>query len=171
MLNQGGGLLKYLIFNASFRITFWFRVGCYLKEKKNFIAKILYLMVFAIYKHQQWLTGIQLPMGTKCGKGMCFCHFSCIIVHGNATIGENCTIYHGVTIGGQRGLNGGVPRIGNNVVLFAGAKVIGNVEIGDNVVVGANAVVTKDVPANAVVAGAPARIISYKGASIGQYYI
>lgn len=166
-----GVILKYLLFNASFRITFWFRVGSYLKEKRNVFAKVLYLIVFAIYKHQQWLTGIQLAMGTKVGKGLCFGHFSCIIVNGNAKIGENCTIYQGVTIGSQRGPKGGVPQIGNNVVMFAGAKIIGKVVIGDNAVIGANAVVTKDVPANAVVVGVPAKVISYDGASIGKYYI
>ena len=74
-------------------------------------------------------------------------------------------IFQGVTIGGMLKENEMlVPRIGNNVILFAGAKVIGNVTIGNNVVVGANAVVTHDVPDNAVVAGIPARVISMKGA-------
>lgn len=64
----------------------------------------------------------------------------------------------------------GSPVIGNNVLLFAGAKIIGNVNIGNNVVVGANAVVTHDVPDNAVVVGIPAKVINYNGKEINKMY-
>lgn len=165
MLNGG---VKYLLFNASFRITFWLRVGNFLKERNNFIFRLMYAIVFLIYKHQQWLTGIQIPIGTNVGKGLVFGHFSCIIVNGGAKIGENCTIYQGVTIGGMRGQ--GSPVIGNNVVIFAGAKIIGKVRVGDYAVIGVNAVVTKDVPDNAVVAGVPAKVLSYKGKETGGLY-
>ena len=86
-------------------------------------------------------------------------------------IGANCLIFHGVTIGGM--LKDGrmqVPSIGDNVVIFAGAKVIGDVRIGNNVVIGANAVVTHDVEDNAVVAGIPAKTISMKGKEISEQY-
>lgn len=75
----------------------------------------------------------------------------------------------GVTIGIVYGPNGGVPIIGNNVVLAAGLKIIGNVKIGNNVV-GAGAVVTKDIPDGAVVVGVPARIVSMSGEEVGKYY-
>ena len=64
----------------------------------------------------------------------------------------------------------GHPVIGDNVVAYAGAKIIGNVHVGNNVVIGANAVVTKDVPDNAVVVGVPAKVINYNGASISEQY-
>ena len=69
---------KYLITNASFKITFWFRIGSYLKQKHSPFFRILYMVVFLIHKHNQYLTGIQLPIGTHIGKGLLFEHFSCI---------------------------------------------------------------------------------------------
>jgi serine O-acetyltransferase len=82
----------------------------------------------------------------------------CIVIHSRAVIGENCTIGHGVTIGGRSG-HDKVPVLGNNVYVGVGAKILGPVNVGDNVVIGANAVVIHDVPADTVVAGIPARII------------
>lgn len=70
-------------------------------------------------------------------------------------MGENCQIYQQVTIGN----NGGIPTIGNNVEICAGAKVIGPITIGDDVVIGANSVVTKNIPSHSVVVGIPAKII------------
>lgn len=80
-----------------------------------------------------------------------------IIVHPKAIIGENCTIYQQVTIGGK---NGSAAIIGNNVIIGAGAKIIGGVTIGNNVTIGANTVVTKDIPDDSTVVGAALRIIS-----------
>lgn len=67
-------ILKAIFFNYSFKITFWFRLGSFLQEKKGFIMKCLYRIVFLIYKHNQYLTGIQLPFGTKIGPGLTFGH-------------------------------------------------------------------------------------------------
>lgn len=167
---QPTGLLKWGGVNASFRITYLFRIASYLKSKKNLFAKVAILFVNLIYRHQQWLTGIQLPIGTKIGKGLVFVHFSNIVVGGDVIIGDNCTIFQGVTIGSVRGKGGGRPTLGNNVVVFPGAKVIGNIKCGNYTVIGANAVVTKNVPDGAVVAGIPAKVISYKGEEINQHY-
>ena len=82
-----------------------------------------------------------------------------IIVHMGAKFGKNCTIYQQVTVGGVRFQR---PTIGNNVVIGAGAKILGGVHIGDNVKIGANTVVTKDVPANTTVVGGPVRIITHE---------
>ena len=105
--------------------------------------------------------GIQIPLYSRIGEGLSIKHYSGIVINGYASIGKCCTLYQGVTIGRSfHGTNKGVPKIGNNVILFPGCKLIGNIIIGDNVVVGANSVVTKDVPSNCIVAGSPARIIS-----------
>lgn len=89
------------------------------------------------------------------GKGLIFHHGFSTMVSAN-TIGENCHIYQQVTIGNEKG---GCPTIGNNVIIYAGAKVIGGISIGDDVVIGANSVVTKDIPSHSIVVGIPARII------------
>ena len=170
LTNTKWGGVKYLFFNASFRITFWFRIGSYLSVKRNFLYKILYGIVFLIHKHNQYLTGIQLPIGTKIGKGLCFSHFSCIAINNSSIIGDNCTIFQGVTIGSKRGPKGGVPHIGNNVVLASGSKNIGKVTIGNNVVIGAGAVVVHDIPDNAIAVGIPAKIVSYDGKANASYY-
>ena len=83
-----------------------------------------------------------------------------IIVSHNAIIGENCTIFHQVTIGEGRG---GAPIIGDNVLIGAGAKLIGDIHIGDNVKIGAGCVVTDDVPDNATVVMQKARVIFMEG--------
>lgn len=82
-----------------------------------------------------------------------------VVIGREAVIGENCTIYHDVTIGQNKNL---FPKIGNNVIIYPGAKLIGGISIGDNVVIGANAVVTTNIPDNAIIGGIPAKIIRYR---------
>lgn len=81
-----------------------------------------------------------------------------MVIHGRCRIGKNCVIGQGATLGGKSGWYE-VPVLGDNVYVAAGARIIGPVVIGDNAMIGANAVVVKDVPANCVVAGVPAKII------------
>jgi serine O-acetyltransferase len=102
-------------------------------------------------------TGISIPVQARIGKGLRIHHFGGIIVHPQTVIGENCTLYHGVTLGDLGGW-GGAPRIGNDVVIGAGAKVIGEIEVGDESRIGANAVVLKAVPARHLAVGVPAVI-------------
>lgn len=162
------GYLIYLITNASFKVTFWFRVATWLKGKGVFYI-IPYFLVAVLYKHYQYLTGIQLPIGSQVGGGISFPHYGSVVIHSNAVIGHNCTIYQGVTIGGIRGK--GVPSIGDNVVIFSSSQVIGNVKLGNNVVVGAGSVVVKDAPNNCVIAGVPAKVISNKGEEVVSLYL
>lgn len=164
------GMIIKIITNASFKITFWFRLGSYLRTKKNPLWKPFCFIVAVIYKHNQFKTGIQLPLGTKVGGGIVFPHYGCQIIHYASSLGENVQIFQGVTIGSMRG-RGGAPKIGSNVILFSGARVIGDITIGDNCVIGAGAVVTKDVPSGCVAAGVPAKVISQKGEDITKRYI
>lgn len=153
--------LKSYYVSESFKVCFWFRLGSYIATKKDVFSKVLLFLIKIKYLGIKRKTGIQLPLLTNVDGGVMFCHYSRIVIAQSVNIGKNISIHQGVTIG--RIFNGkysGVPTIGDNVVIFSGAKVLGNIQIGDNAVIGANAVVTKNVPANAVVAGVPAKIIS-----------
>lgn len=146
--------------SASFPLTFWFRISTWLYKKNKFF-RYIGIPIYLVYKIHKLLTGIQLPMCTDVGPGLRFFHYNCIIIAQECSIGKNASIHQGVTIG--RVFNGpkaGVPVVGDNVVIFAGAKIVGNIRIGNNVVVAANAVVIDDVPDNCVVAGIPAKVVS-----------
>ena len=161
----------YFFSNASFKVTFWFRIGSYLQTKKGVIYKFLYYLVFLIHKHNQYLTGIQIALGTPIDKGLTFPHFSGIVINGGVRIGKNCTIYQGVTLGSVRGPKGGSPIVKDNVVISSGAKIIGKVTIGSNVMIGSGTIVVTDIPDNAVVVGNPGKIISLNGKEHIQYFI
>jgi len=105
--------------------------------------------------------GISIPARCRIGKGLRIHHFGGIILHPAAELGDNCTLYHEVTIG-DRGGSGGAAKIGNNVLIGAGAKIIGEITIGDNCVIGANTVVTKDMPPGMVAVGSPCRFFPRK---------
>jgi serine O-acetyltransferase len=110
------------------------------------------------------LTGIEIHPGAKIGERVFFDHAMGVVVGETAEIGDGCTIYQGVTLGGTS-LYKGVkrhPTLGRDVVVSAGAKVLGGFEVGDGAKIGSNAVVIKPVPAGATAVGIPARIIPSK---------
>lgn len=108
--------------------------------------------------------GISIPPDTKIGSGFYVGHFGGIFVSSQSIVGKNCNISQGVTLGkANRGKNKGYPKLGDNVYIGPGAKIIGAVNIGNNVAIGANCVVTRDVPDNSVVTGVPGKVISYRG--------
>lgn len=103
-------------------------------------------------------TGISIPPEAEIGKGLLIMHFGGIVINSDVKIGEFCTISHGVTIG-NKNPGGKSPKIGNKVYLCAGAKVLGDISIGDNCVIGANAVVLESFPENSVIGGIPAKLL------------
>ena len=108
----------------------------------------------------RWLTGIEIHPGAKIGRRFFIDHGMGVVIGETAEIGDDCTLYHGVTLGGTTWRIGKRhPTLGNNVVVGAGAKILGPITIGDNARVGSNSVVVKDVPAGATVVGIPGRII------------
>jgi len=112
---------------------------------------------FLIERFTEITTGISLPAQAQIGKSLRIHHFGGIIVHSEASIGEYCTLYHGVTLGDLGGW-GGAPHVGNHVIIGAGAKLLGNIEVGDYCHIGANAVVRTSVPAGCLAVGVPAVI-------------
>jgi len=113
------------------------------------------------------MTGIEIHPGAKIGQGFFIDHGMGVVIGETAIIGDNVLLYQGVTLGGT-GLEKGKrhPTIGNNVVIGTGAKVLGNITIGDNSYIGANAVVIKDVPPNSTVVGVPGRVTKQDGKKI-----
>ncbi len=109
----------------------------------------------------RWMTGIEIHPGAKIGHRVFFDHAMGVVVGETAEIGDGCTIYQGVTLGGTSLYKGTKrhPTLGKNVVVSAGAKVLGGFVVGDNAKIGSNAVVIKPVPEGATAVGIPARII------------
>ncbi|MDH4283856.1 MAG: serine O-acetyltransferase [Gallionellaceae bacterium] len=108
----------------------------------------------------RWFTGIEIHPGATIGRRFFIDHGMGVVIGETAEIGDDVTIYHGVTLGGTSWKEGKRhPTLGNGVVVGAGAKILGPIHIGDNAKIGSNAVVVKDVPAGATAAGIPARIL------------
>ena len=108
------------------------------------------------------LTGIDLPCEAKLGRRFRIDHFGGIVISGDAVFGDDCVIRNGVTVGLRHTGHRGAPVIGNRADIGAGAKVLGSIRIGDDVAIGANAVVITDVPANSIAVGVPAKIRTRK---------
>ena len=135
-----------------YRIAHWLhRHGC------RFLAR-------AISQWSKMWTGIEIHPGAKIGRGLFIDHGTGVVIGETAEIGDNCTIYQGVTLGGT-GKDKGKrhPTLGNNVMVGAGAKVLGPIHIGDNVRIAAGAVVLHDIPADCTAVGVPARVVRRNG--------
>lgn len=123
----------------------------------------------AIAEFSRFLTGIEIHPAAKIGKNLIIDHGMGVVIGETSEIGDDCLIYHGVTLGGVD-LNPVKrhPTLKNGVVIGAGAKILGDITIGECSRVGANSVVIKDVPANSTVTGIPAKMISSKGVVPGE---
>lgn len=128
-----------------------------------FLMKVPVLPRF-ISQAARFLTGIEIHPGARIGRRLFIDHGMGVVIGETAVLGDNITLFQGVTLGGTGKEKGKRhPTLGNNVVVGAGAKVLGNITIGDNVAIGANAVVIKDAPSNSTVVGVPGRIIKQEG--------
>jgi len=108
----------------------------------------------------RWFTGIEIHPGATIGRRVFIDHGMGVVIGETAIIGNDCTLYHGVTLGGTSWNKGKRhPTLESGVVIGAGAKVLGPITIGEGAKIGSNAVVVKDVPANATAVGIPARIL------------
>ena len=143
----------YVFLYQGFYAILFHRIAHFLyKIKLKFIARF-------ISQIARFFTGIEIHPGAKIGKRLFIDHGMGIVIGETACIGNDCTIYHGVTLGGTgKDKIKRHPDIGNNVMIGCGAKVLGPIKIGDNVKIGANAVVLKDIPSNVTVTGIPGEI-------------
>ena len=122
------------------------------------LRKVISLVYRVAYKFVQIVTGVELPCEVEVGRNFIIDHFGGIVVSGFAKFGDDCRIRTGVVIGLARVNDPCAPLIGNCVDIGAGAKVLGRIRIGNNVLIGANAVVIRDVPDNSIAVGVPATV-------------
>lgn len=126
--------------------------------RSPWLRKPLSVLYRVAYKLVQILTGIELPCEAVIGRNFVIDHFGGIVISGYARFGDNCRIRNGVVVGLSRVEDPIAPVIGNNVDIGTGATLLGRITIGDNVLIGANAVVVRDVPADHIAVGVPARV-------------
>ncbi len=122
------------------------------------LRKMFSLIYRILFKVIQIITGIELPCEAVVGRSFIIDHFGGIIVSGYAIFGDNCRIRNGVVVGLRRVDQKIAPILGNNVDVGSGAKLLGPIRIGDNTIIGANAVVLCDVPSNSIAVGVPATV-------------
>ncbi|MDF2567905.1 MAG: cysE [Oscillospiraceae bacterium] len=141
----------------NYRISHWFY-----KHKMFFIARL-------ISQVSRFFTGIEIHPGAKIGTGLFIDHGSGVVIGETTEIGDNCTIYQGVTLGGT-GKDKGKrhPTIGNNVMVGSGARVLGPFKVGDNCRIAANAVVLEEVPNDCTAVGVPARVVRRNGEKVNR---
>jgi serine O-acetyltransferase len=147
---------------VSYRLGRWVRR----EVRVPIVTQVLKAATFAVHLCLSVVMTMEISFDTEIGGGFYIGHSGYLVINTRAVLGANCNVSPGVVIGeGGRAGKRGTPVIGNNVYIAPGAKIFGGLSIGDNVAIGANAVVMTSVPSNAVVAGNPARIVSYRGAS------
>ena len=143
------------------RAVFWHRVAHFFyRHNLKFLARW-------ISQVTRFWTGIEIHPGAKIGRGLFIDHGMGVVIGETAEIGDNCTIYQGVTLGGT-GIEKGKrhPTLGNNVMVGCGAKILGPFTVGDNSKIAAGAVVLSEVPANSTCVGVPARIVKLEGVRV-----
>ncbi len=156
--------LEVLLFYPGFHALLAHRIAHRLwKARLGFLAR----WIAAIAR---WLTGIEIHPGALIGRGFFVDHGMGVVIGETSIVGDDVTLYQGVTLGGTSIEPGKRhPTLGNNVIIGAGAKVLGPITLGDGVRVGSNAVVVKDVAASTVVVGIPARVVARKEDGAAQF--
>ncbi len=146
-------------------------------------AVLFYRLTHKLYKRKWFVlarvisqivrgfTGIEIHPGATIGKGLFIDHGMGIVIGETAEVGDNVTIYHGVTLGGTgKDVGKRHPTLGNNVMIGAGAKILGPINIGSNTKIGANSVVLKDIKEGSTVVGIPGRVVTPRGEKLTYIY-
>ncbi len=151
-----GLIVKLLFNNLSLQAMLWFRLGCWFRKRHIPLGGIIQKLILIVY-------GLEIPVGTDYGGGLYIAHPVGTVVAAKS-MGENCSIIASVTLGMRN--EWVFPVIGNRVFIGAGARVLGGITVGDDAIIGANAVVIDDVPPGATVVGIPAKVIRIYGKKV-----
>jgi serine O-acetyltransferase len=151
---------------------FWvmvvYRYGRWRYQVRPAVVRKFFSMIYhVLFKLVQIVTGIELPCEVEIGRNFIIDHFGGIVISGFAKFGDNCRIRNGVVVGLRRVEDKRAPIIGDNVDIGSGAKVLGPIRIGNNVLIGANAVVMTDVPDNSTAVGVPAVVKPRRTSEVG----
>ena len=150
--------VEILLLYSGVHAIFAYRVSHKLYISKHYFSARLVSQV------ARFLTGIEIHPGATIGKGLFIDHGTGVVIGETAEIGDNCTLYQGVTLGGTgKDVGKRHPTLGNNVMVGAGAKVLGPFKIGDNSKIASNAVVLEEIPPDSTAVGIPARVVKRKG--------
>ncbi len=146
--------VEIFLLYSGFHAVLYYRVANFFyRHKMKFIARW-------VSQTGRFFTGVEIHPGATIGRGLLIDHGSGVVIGETAVVGDNCTIYQGVTLGGTgKDIGKRHPTIGNNVMIGSGAKVLGPFTVGDNAKIAAGAVVLNAVPENATAVGVPAKII------------
>ncbi len=151
-------VLEVILCYPGFHALLFHRVAHWFYLRRRFI------IARVISQFARWMTGIEIHPGARIGKGLFIDHGMSVVIGETAEIGDNVTIYQGATLGGTGKEKGKRhPTIGNNVVISAGARVLGSFTVGDYAKIGAGAVVLRAVPPGATVVGVPGRVVMQNG--------
>ncbi|MGI6649954.1 MAG: serine O-acetyltransferase [Bacillota bacterium] len=155
---------EVLLCYPGFHAIQFHRLAHWLYLKKRFVLA-------RIVSHlSRQLTGIEIHPGAKIGEGLFIDHGMGVVIGETAELGDNVTLYQGVTLGGTGKEKGKRhPTIGNNVVIATGAKVLGSFSVGDNVKIGSGSVVLSSVPANCTVVGVPGKVVAFNGRKLTEH--
>lgn len=155
--------LEVLLLYSGLHAVMAYRLSHFLYEKK------MYLGARAVSQIARHYTGIEIHPAAKIGKGLVIDHGMGVVIGETAEIGDNCTLYQGVTLGGTgKDVGKRHPTLGDNVLVGAGAKVLGPFKIGNNSKIAANAVVLKEIPENCTAVGIPAKVVRREGERVND---
>ena len=150
--------LEIFLLYSGFHAVLWYRLSHWLyRHHRFFLARLVSQTV-------RWFTGIEIHPGARIGRGLLIDHGSGVVIGETAVIGDDCTLYQGVTLGGTGKETGKRhPTLGNHVMVGSGAKVLGPFRVGDNSKIASNAVVLSEIPPDSTAVGVPARVVRQNG--------
>lgn len=155
--------LEVFLLYSGFHAVFWYRLSHWL-----FVHRCLFLARL-VSQVTKFFTGIEIHPGAQIGKGLMIDHGTGVVIGETTIIGDDCTLYQGVTLGGTgKDVGKRHPTLGNNVMVGSGAKVLGPFKVGDNSKIASNAVVLTEIPPNCTAVGVPARVVKRNGERVND---